>query len=302
MKRKLPSMTSLLAFEASAVHLSFTKAGEQLGMTQSAVSKQVQMLEDFLGKRVFDRKGRAIALTVFGEQLMRELPEWLNTGERLYGKRYAEGIPAGPLRIAVLPTFGTHWLAPRLGDFLRRYPRVELSLKGRVVPFDFNSTDLDAAIHYGQADWPLTKADRLFGETTVAVASPTIASKIEVAQHVRRYRPILQTTRPHAWTDFLTGIGEKEEYASVELPPLNVEHFSMLVMAVQSSVGIGLVPERWVEKELAEGSVVRILNYRYVEPNAYYLVMPAGRLASPALLAFKQWILQIKESSVDVQA
>jgi DNA-binding transcriptional LysR family regulator len=287
--RRLPSMTALLAFEAAATHRSFTKAAEQLALTQSAVSKQVQALEQQLGRRLFERRGKAIALTLAGEQLMRQLPAWLSAGERLCGQPASRGSVGGPLKLAVLPTFGTQWLAPRLHEFLEQYPRVELTLESRVRPFDFSSTDFDAAIHYGAPEWPGAQLQRLFGEVTIAVAAPAIASKIKTARDALRQRWVLQTTRPQALADF-TAFLKLPLPDAPALPPLHVEQFAMLVRIVGAGVGIGLVPERWVEPELAHGQLVALLGYAHRESAAYYVVTPHGRTTSPACAAFVRWV------------
>jgi DNA-binding transcriptional LysR family regulator len=287
--RRLPSMNALLAFEAAAASGSFTKAASQLALTQSAVSKQVQALERHLGRRLFERRGKAIELTLAGEQLMRQLPAWLGSGERLFGRPGARGAVGGPLKVAVLPTFGTQWLAPRLADFLAQYPRIELTLESRVLPFDFSTTDFDAAIHYGAAEWPGAQLERLFGEVTIAVAAPAVAAGIRSARDTLRQRWVLQTTRPHAVADFLAFLKSRRPVEPA-LPALQVEQFATLVSIVRSGVGLGLVPERWVEEEVRQGQLVALLGYAHREAAAYHVAVPVGRSASPACAAFVRWL------------
>ncbi|MEW6706289.1 MAG: LysR family transcriptional regulator [Pseudomonadota bacterium] len=293
--RRLPSMTALLAFEAAAANASFTKAAAQLALTQSAVSKQVQALERHLGRRLFERRGKAIALTLAGEQLMRQLPAWLSAGERLCGRPDARGAVGGPLKLAVLPTFGTQWLAPRIADFLGQYPRIELTLESRVLPFDFSATDFDAAIHYGAAEWPGAQLERLFGEVTIAVAAPALAAGVKSARDALKQRWVLQTTRPQAVADFLAFL--KLKRAEPALPPLRVEQFATLVSIVQSGAGLGLVPERWVADALTRGELVPLLGHAHVEAAAYHVATPMGRVASPACAAFVRWIVEQARSA-----
>lgn len=281
-------MSALLAFEAAAAHGSFTRAADQLALTQSAVSKQVQTLERHLGRRLFERRGKAIALTLAGEQLMRQLPAWLSAGERLFGRPDARGAVGGPLKLAVLPTFGTQWLAPRLAEFLSQYPLIELTLESRVLPFDFSATDFDAAIHYGAAEWPGAQLQRLFGEVTIAVAAPALAAAIKTARDALRQRWVLQTTRPQAVADFLAFLKPKQP--GFALAPLHVEQFATLVSIVRSGAGIGLVPERWVAEELHQGGLVALLGYARAEAAAYHVAVPTGRAASPACAAFVRWL------------
>lgn len=289
--RRLPTMTALLAFEAAATQRSFTKAAAQLALTQSAVSKQVQSLERHLGRRLFERQGKAIALTLAGEQLMRQLPAWLSAGERLFGQPASRGSVGGPLKLAVLPTFGTQWLAPRLPDFLEQYPRVELTLESRVLPFDFSVTDFDAAIHYGAAEWPGAQLVRLFGEVTIAVAAPAVAAAVRTPKDALRQRWVLQTTRRQAVADF-TAFLKTRAPAPEALPPLQVEQFATLVRIVREGGGLGLVPQRWVADELAAGALVALLGYAHREAAAYHVATPTGRVTSPACAAFVRWLAE----------
>lgn len=284
-------MSALLAFESAATLGSFTRAADRLSLTQSAVSKQVQALERHLGRRLFERRGKAIALTLAGEQLMRQLPGWLSAGERLCGHPSARGSVAGPLKVAVLPTFGTQWLAPRIADFLLQYPGIELTVESRVRPFDFSATDFDAAIHYGAEDWAGAQLQRLFGEVTIAVAAPSVAAGVKTARDALRHRWVQQTTRPQAVADFLAFL-KSPAPTRPPLPPLHVEQFATLVGIVRTGVGIGLVPERWVADELAQGQLVGLLGYEQAEASAYHVATPTGRAASPACAAFVRWLAE----------
>ncbi len=294
--RRLPSMTALLAFEAAASLGSFTKAAERLALTQSAVSKQVLALEQHLGRRLFERRGKAIALTLAGQQLMRQLPGWLSAGERLFGLPASHGAVGGPLKLAVLPTFGTQWLAPRIADFLALYPGIELTLESRVLPFDFSVTDFDAAIHYGAAEWPGAQLQHLFGEVTIAVAAPAVAASIRQPADALRPRWVLQTTRAQAVADFGTFLKAPTRNPPA-LPPLQVEQFATLVRIVAAGAGLGLVPQRWVEPELARGELVALLGYVHRETAAYHVATPVGRAASPACAAFVQWLLEAAQGA-----
>jgi LysR family glycine cleavage system transcriptional activator len=191
----------------------------------------------------------------------------------------------------VLPTFGTQWLAPRIGDFLEQHPRVELTLESRVLPFDFTSTDFDAAIHYGAPQWAGAQVQRLFGEVMIAVAAPKVAAGIVQARDVVKQRWVLQTTRTHAVADFEHFLKLKRPDMP-SLPPLHVEQFATLVRIVREGNGLGLVPQRWVADELARGELVALLGYQHREASAYHVVTPTGRAMSVACGAFVQWILE----------
>lgn len=149
-------MSLLTAFEASGRHLSFTRAAEELGLTQSAVSRQVQALEQTLGINLLTRHGRQIELTAVGALYLRELAAGLGRIRSATLQALAHESGQGSLHLAVLPTFGSKWLMPRLADFHAQHPGIMIHLHSRIAPPDFNASELDAAICAGSgaAPWP----------------------------------------------------------------------------------------------------------------------------------------------------
>ena len=177
MRRKLPSTGALEAFEAAARHQSFTKAAEELSVTQSAVCRQVAALESFLDVRLFRRTRRGVTLTEAGLDYSRSVGARLDEVERDTLELMARGGRGSSLELAVVPTFGTRWLLPRLPAFQRAHPHVAVHLSSRTRPFLFADTPFDAAIHAGEtgsAAWPGTEKRFLMSESLIAVASPSL--------------------------------------------------------------------------------------------------------------------------------
>ena len=173
MRRKIPSTTALICFEAAARNESFTKAAQELALTQGAVCRQIGGLEAFLNVELFRRSRRGVRLTEAGLSYSRQVAAQLDAVERdTLSVMRQQG--ANVIELAVVPTFGTQWLLPRLKDFQQRHPEVTVNLTNRTRPFLFADTAFDAAIYFGDADWSGTQSHQLMGENPVPVCSPTL--------------------------------------------------------------------------------------------------------------------------------
>ena len=193
--KDLPPLLALRAFEAVARHLSFIKAAHELSVTQSALSHQVQKLEQHLGKPLFIRRTRAIDLTGDGQRYYAEIRPALDTiAAATRTQRTAPSTTV--LRIGLLASFATLWLAPRLADFLQRYPHIQVELLPAIQLADVAAAEVDLAIRYGKGDWPDVHATRLMPEIISPVCSPAFKAMHD--------SPLLMATshRPFEWTDW----------------------------------------------------------------------------------------------------
>ncbi|MCC6075831.1 LysR family transcriptional regulator [Pseudomonas sp. GCM10022188] len=294
MRRKIPSTAALVAFESAARHQSFTKAAEELALTQSAVCRQIAALEAFLGVELFRRTRRGVRLTEEGLSYGRRIAAQLDAVERdtlaVMGQQGSTS-----LELAVVPTFATQWLLPRLKDFQGRHPEVTVNLTNRTRPFLFADTEFDAAVYFGDADWPGTAADFLMRENPVPVCSPElVAPHSSLDARAIAALPLLQqSTRPYAWRQWFGSLGLQVEG---DMRGPRYELFSMLAQAAMHGMGVALIPPLLIQRELAEGRLIVPLQHAYLSDKAYYLIVPERKAESAALRAFRDWLLDQAQS------
>ena len=286
MRRFLPSMGSLKAFEASARHLSFSQAGEELGLTQSAISRQIRALEDFLGLDLFHRVRQRLVLTEAGAAYAPEIRTCLEQIETTTLELLAHQGSGGALNLGILPTFGTRWLIPRLAGFSAAHPGITVNFNTRNVPFDFASERLDAAIHFGDTSWPGVIAHRLMGEEVLPVCAPSITlDQIEDLAH----QTLLQhSTRPRAWADWLAAVGHAEING---LKGPKFEQIAMTIQAAIAGLGVAILPRFLVEEEIGAGRLTVPFDHPVRSTHAYYLVYPEAKAQMPALKTFRDWLI-----------
>lgn len=281
-RRLLPNTPALLAFDAVARTGSFTAAARDLGQTQGAISRQVAQLEGQLGVLLVDRGGRAARLTEAGAAYARAARAALDA----LGQGAMEVLGQTPergLRLAILPTFGTRWLMPRIPRFVRRHPEITLHFTTRIGRFDLAAAGIDAAIHAGAADWQGARLTLLMDERVIPVAAPGMQG---IAG-----RPLLAlTTRPRAWPDFWAATGLP---GPVPAPAMRLEQVSTLAQAAAAGMGVALMPAFLIRPELDAGTLVPLgpetatgVGYWFVEPD-----LPPGQRAKPAVARFKDWLL-----------
>ncbi|MHA7685717.1 LysR substrate-binding domain-containing protein [Cupriavidus sp. PET2-C1] len=285
-------MSSLLAFEASARTESFTRAAEQLSLTQSAVSRQVQTLEELLGVALFHRVGRRVVLTDVGRMYLRELTGPLEGIRSATLQAIAFQAGGGTLHLAVLPTFGSKWLMPRLAAFYAKHPEVLVHIHTRTY-LDLDVSGMDAAIVVGDGNWPGVIAYHLVDEEMVPIIGPKQAKrdKIKTIDELLRY-PLLQVvTRPTAWRDWFAKHGLVN--AALNLGP-RFELTSHLIQAVSAGMGIGLVPKVLVEDELRAGTLVSPADDHHdLSGSAYYLVVATNRDTYPPFVQIRDWLIGV---------
>lgn len=289
MRRKIPGTELLIAFETAARHLSFTRAAEELSLTQSAVCRQISALEDYLGVQLFNRIKKRVTLSeaglIYAKQTRASLKQLEHDTLSLMAHRGAGGV----LELAVIPTFATRWLIPRLGDFRAKHPGITLDLTSRAEPFMFTETTFDAAIHYGDPVWPGALTEYLFGEEMIPVCSPALLDgKLQIEPAELEKLPLLhQSARPNAWRQWFEVAG---------LPNVNAmggaryELFSMLVEAARAGLGVTLVPRFFVLSELASGELMTPCPQVLHSRRSYYLVYPENKVGSTSLQVFCEWL------------
>ncbi|WP_372839963.1 LysR family transcriptional regulator [Phaeovulum sp.] len=286
-RRYLPSVALLSAFEAVCRTGSTAAAARELSLTQGAVSRLVQQLEGQLEVQLFRRERRRLIPTAAATGYARDVRKALDLIARAsLGLRANPG--GGTLSLAILPTFGTRWLAPRLPGFLAEHPGVTINIGTRLQRFDFAREGFDAAIHYGAPDWPDAEHLKLFDESMVACAAPGFCAAHAVTEpRDLAALPLLQLeSRPAAWARWFEAHG----VAAPARRGMLFDQFATMVQAAIHGVGVALLPEFLAASEIGEGRLQRIAGEAVRGMGGYYLVWPIDDAGHPPRLAFQNWL------------
>lgn len=286
-----PDFINLQAFECAARHQNFSRAAEELHLTQSAVSRQIADLEQQTGLKLFERVRQRVILSEAGERLLPDVKQLLAQAERLMIGAVATGQMATSLRIATLPTFGGKWLVPRLGRFLSSHPNVAISIESRSTQFSFAEENFDLAIHFGQPTWADASSTFLCRETVLPVGSPALSGDIakRVVGSFDEIPLLHLTTRPKLWSDWaqLHAISLPQAYQG-----LRFDQFSMLIAAAEAGLGFALLPTYLIESELRSGALQPLGDLPLQTENAYFIVRPENKRTQVAAREFEAWLLE----------
>ncbi len=294
MRRKIPPLQTLVCFDAAARHESYTRAAQELALTQSAVSRQIATLEAFLGIALFRRTRHGVALTASGTAYARQITKRLEAMERDTLDAMANQGEGGSLSLAAVPTFATRWLIPRLPAFAALQPDVVVHIETRTRPFLFADAEFDAALYAGTpaqvANWAGTRAVLLLREDVVPVCSPSLLpnGKAVPAAAIADLPLLQQSTRPDGWRQWF-------DAQQVDAPNARggarYELFSMLAEAAAQGLGVALMPTMLVEGELGRGDLVVACARPLSGERNYYLVTPERADDRPLLTVFSDWLL-----------
>lgn len=289
MSKRLPPLNALRVFDAAARHLSFTKAAEELFVTQAAVSHQIKSLEDFLGLKLFRRRNRSLLLTEEGQSYyldIKEIFSSINEATRKLQARSAKGA----LTVSVPPSFAIQWLVPRLSGFNSAYPGIDVRIQAVDREEDKLADDVDVAIFYGRGNWPGLRAERLYAEYLLPVCSPALLG----GEHALKspgdlvYHTLLHDTSRRDWQTYTRQLGL--QHINVQQGPI-FSHSAMVVQAAVHGQGVALVNNVVAQTEMEAGRLVCPFNDVLVSKNAYYLVCHDSQAELGKIAAFRQWIL-----------
>jgi LysR family glycine cleavage system transcriptional activator len=289
----MPPLNALRAFEATARHLSATKAAGELHVTLGAVSHQLRALEDFLGLELFVRGHRQLYLTERGEQYYQAISSSFST---IRAATVALKRPSakGTLKVRAYTTFALRWLIPRLSSFYADHQSVELVLSTSNDPVDFNRDQLDFAIRLGNGTWPGARSERLIANILVPVCSPRLAARgpavkrpADLANHV-----LLQSDWPERrddWREWLRGEGIKRA------DHYNFIYFESSALCYQAAIegqGFAMAQTALIEDDLASGKLVSPFRSALDKgPYTYYLIYPESRRLTPQMESFRDWLV-----------
>lgn len=282
-RAQLP-LNALRAFEASARHLSFTRAGLELCVSQAAVSHQVNRLEALLGMVLFHRLPRGLALTDEGAALMPVLVDCFDRLTAILGSSEG-GRFREPLTLGVVGTFATGWLLPRLEDFAQAHPFVDVRLRTNNNRVDLAGEGLDYAIRFGDGAWHGTEADPLMRAPLTPMAAPGIAARLQAPGDLDGLT-LLRSYRTDEWPRWFAA-------AALSGAPATGPMFdSSVTMAAAATAGTGvaLLPAAMFTQALDAGTLVRPFDVE-VDTGRYWLTRLKTRTPSPAMTAFREWLL-----------
>lgn len=295
MRRKIPSNSALMSFEASARHGSFARAADELALTEGAISRQIGRLEAFLGVTLFERVGNRVRLLPNGERYAAQVREILDRLER--DSQYLMGQPSdgASLDIAILPTFATRWLIPRLKPFQERHPNITLHLAERMEPFVLTGSGFDAAIHFEHPAWTGMRTHRLLHEVLVPVCHPALIRGRDPGAALDELPRLHRRQNPDAWQSYAQETG-----IVLTNPAVGARYdlHGMLIEAALAGLGVALVPRLYIETELAEGQLVAPWPDGMSISKTFSLVLPEPiRLSEGPIQVFANWLLKEARSS-----
>lgn len=284
--KNLPSLTSLRAFSVVGKCLSFTEAARQLGVTQSAVSRQIKSLEDTLDLSLFDRVGNSISLTPDGQTLHRRVFETFGLLEDAVSE-----VTGSPQRykfnILAPPTLATRWLTWRLSTYPQRFPDIELAVHTEARP----DVRMDCVVHFGTHPTAGSDHVQLLVEQHVAVCSRKLFEDREAMRASALLHVFDKGERFPLWDDWFeieTDHPDLPKEASMEFATLE-----LAIQAAKNSVGVAVVDRNMIEYELNEGSLVQISPATVVGPNGYWLEISSEQQAKGRSVQFFRWLRSV---------
>src|SRR5688572_21150072 len=283
--RALP-LTALRSFEAAARHGSFTRAAEELHVTQGAVSRQVQALEARLGVSLFERSGRTLILSLEGRRLATAATEAL---ERL-GEAVSELTgPASVVTLSMLPSVAACWMAPRMRQFATTHPDVDLRLSASRHLVDFQAEGIDAAIRYGPGGWPNVESEQLATERIFPVCSPGYAARLHlrVPEDLGR-ATLLHNDVPDGWREWFAAAGCPEVFTEKNV---YLDEDAALIRAAAEGEGMALGRSILVAGDLAQGRLVALFDVGIDATYSYWFVAPRETARRREVAQVREWLL-----------
>lgn len=305
-KRSLLPLHAVRAFDAAARHMSFSLAAEELNVTQSAVSKQVRVLEDFLKQALFVRLTRKIALTPFGEVFYADIAAGLDALDKAATRSQPETRIT--LRISLPQSLASIWLMPRLSSFAEMYPHIDVRVLTSMHPADFAHEEIDVAIRLGRLpgkryrpeqprvphdlvrDWHGVNATYLWDEVLTPALSPKLLGQskpLRTPADLRHYKLLHVALRPDAWRDWFAT--QKVAYPAKN--SMEFGHFFMALEAARRSSGVALIPKLFIDGLEDQGDLVFPFESTIKSAGEYYFLCRESQANEKTIRLFRKWLL-----------
>ncbi len=288
MSKRLPPLNALRVFDAAARHLSFTKAAEELFVTQAAVSHQIKSLEDFLGLKLFRRRNRSLLLTEEGQSYYLDIKEIFSAINEATCKLQARSAK-GALTVSLLPSFAIQWLVPRLSSFNMAYPGIDVRIQAVDRDEEKLADDVDVAIFYGRGNWPGLRVEKLYAEYLLPVCSPSLMTgdnPLKTPMDLSRFTLLHDASR-RDWQSYIRQLGL--QHINVQQGPI-FSHSAMVLQAAIHGQGVALANNVMAQSEIEAGRLICPFNDVLVSKNAFYLVCHDSQAELGKIAAFRQWI------------
>lgn len=293
MKRRLPSLNALRAFEAAARHGSFVEAAEELAVTPAAVSHQIKGLEEALGIAMFVRHHRAVELTAAGRRL---LPGLSDAFDRI--ATAVDGVrPAreAPVTITVPPAFAAKWLAPRLEGFMAQYPDIPIRVQAEAAVVDLEAAEVDLGVRTitSPEAAPDNKADRLFEDWVFPVCGPLLRMVLKAPANLTMQTVIVDELNETqggyvTWSHWLEAAGAATLKPAKEL---RFSHSTLALDAAARGQGVALARGSLVLNEMRSGALVRPFDTAIPAGKSYHLVRSRSVPLRPKAQLFYDWLI-----------
>jgi len=303
MRRQLPPLNALKAFEAAARHLSISQAANELCVTPAAISHQIKGLEDQLRAKLFRRDKQKVTLTEAGALMLPGLREGFDLIAGAVAD-VSERDTKGVMTVSSAPSFAAKWLVPRLDRFAERHPEIDVRVSASIALVDFARDDVDVAVRYGSGQYPGLLVERLFPETVVPVCAPALLKgkhRIKTPADLKHHTLLHDEasdgdeTCPD-WRMWLKAAG----VAGVD-PHLG-PRFNQSSLVLEAAIlgrGVALAKMRLAENDLASGRLVRPFAVATPVRFAYFVVSPQGRAERPKVAAFRAWLKEEAAATED---
>lgn len=292
-QHNLPSTTALRYFVESAKYLSFTQASEKLHVTQAAISKQVKQLEDLLGVELFVREKQRIYLSAAGKIYHKDALRILKELEKLTIKIRTYNNEVDEIHIGILPTFSSRFLIPLLPKLYAQHPEIRIKLTTELGKIDFSQQPYDIIISFNELVQDDVATFNIMDETLIPVASPTLVEHDRLTLNQLEKLPLLTfLARPNLWNDWFASVNRA---APAPKSGLTFENFQMLIHATIAGLGVALIPEFMITRDLKEGRLKKVHSRSMHSKPQYFMAIPNEKMQDEKIIKFKEWLLTVNQ-------
>lgn len=288
MARQIPPLSAVRVFEAAARHLNFTRAAEELAMTQAAVSYQIRMIEDRLGTALFLRSGRRVSLSPAGQRLAPQISGAFDMLDEAFSK--VREVESGVLTISAAPGIAASWLGPRLARFQMSKPDIAIRLIATGELADFSHDEVDVAIRIGKGVWPGLRAIEMFPAEFTPMCSGSYHERMGPFDQPARLLEVLRLNSDDVWWRSWFDQVDLAIPEGFTQKSLHVDSQVIEGMAAIAGEGVAMLTPRFWPFELETGRLVQIFPY-VGRSGSFWLVCPEHRYNSAKVKAFREWVL-----------